>query len=146
MVITSIAGHFCIDGLLKRSTLPVVDITRVLSDWLARSGMQRVGILGTQAVMATGMYGKLTTVEVLAPDDDALRHVHDAYIELARTGQSSDRLRSIFVDAGERLMARGSEAILLGGTDLVAAFDFAPHPFPVVDCAEIHVQEIASLL
>jgi aspartate racemase len=37
---------------------------------------------------------------------------------------------------------RGTEAIMLGGTDLFLAFQGRPAPFPLVDCADIHVEAI----
>jgi aspartate/glutamate racemase len=36
------------------------------------------------------------------------------------------------------------EAIMLGGTDLAIVFNEAEAPFPLVDCAAIHVDAIAS--
>ncbi|MEM8838513.1 MAG: aspartate/glutamate racemase family protein [Pseudomonadota bacterium] len=143
VVVTSIAGHFCIDRFAERSPLPVIDLTKEVSAWLNDKGMKRVGIMGTETVMRSGMYGKLTSVEVIAPDEGTINNVHEAYVTLARTGEPTDALRAIFVAAADAMMARGAEAILLGGTDLNAAFDAETAPFPIVDCAGIHVDAIA---
>ena len=144
VVVTSIAGHFCIDAFAATSQLPVVDITEVLSDWLGRARMRRVGILGTMTVMASGMYGKLAPVEVLSPVGDALEEVHGAYITLAQSGIPTTGLETVFLNAGHALMDRGAEAVLLGGTDLNAIFAGERHPFPIVDCAGIHIDEVAT--
>jgi aspartate racemase len=37
---------------------------------------------------------------------------------------------------------RGARAIMLGGTDLFLAFAGQERPFPLVDCADIHVDAI----
>ena len=143
VAVPSIAGHFCIDAFAQASPLPVLDITHALSAWLAERGTDRVGILGTRPVMASGMYGKLAPVEVIAPEGDELARVHDAYVALVSSGEATPELRTVFVEAGRAMMERGAEAIMLGGTDLNAAFDADPPDFPLVDCARIHVDAIA---
>lgn len=144
VVVTSIGGHFCIDTFAETSLLPVIDITQVLSNWIARTGMTRVGILGTGPVMASGMYGKLAPVEVIAPEGPELEHVHEAYVTLARSGEPTPGLRDMFEKAGNTMVGRGAEAILLGGTDLNAIFVDGQASFPIVDCASIHINEIAQ--
>ena len=68
--------------------------------------------------------------------------VGDAYSAMAGIGVVTDVQRQIFFTAGRELMARGAEAIMLGGTDLFLAFVGQPQPFPLVDCADIHVDAI----
>lgn len=143
VVVTSIAGHFCVDDFAPNSALPVIDLPTALSAWLQQQGLTKVGILGTAPVMASGMYGKLAPVEVLAPEGDGLDDVHTAYVTLATSGTPSPKLRSVFDTAGHALMARGAEAVLLGGTDLNAAFPNGQAEFPLVDCADIHIAEVA---
>lgn len=146
VVVTSIAGHFCIDAFAEISPLPIIDLTTALSRWLAQNGFSRVGILGTEPVMRSGMYGKLSPVEVMAPGGDALRQVHEAYVTLARTGEPTAAQKKTFVEAGHALIASGAEAVLLGGTDLNAVLNAEEDAFPVVDCAGIHVDAIAEFI
>ncbi len=61
---------------------------------------------------------------------------------MAGIGKVTDEQRQIFFTAGRELMARGAEAIMLGGTDLFLAFVGRSPPFPLVDCADIHVDAI----
>jgi aspartate racemase len=143
VVVTSIAGHFCIDPFTEISPLPVIDLTDALSEWLQNAGMKTVGILGTEAVMVSGMYGKLAPVEVLAPKGDALSNVSASYISLATTGVCTSDRQDTFFAAGRDMMERGAEAILLGGTDINLAFENVDCGFPIVDCAGIHVDSIA---
>ncbi|MEO0542753.1 MAG: aspartate/glutamate racemase family protein [Pseudomonadota bacterium] len=144
VVVTSVAGHFCVDEFYKVSPLPIIDLTKALSVWLENKRMACVGVLGTETVMASKVYGKLSLVEILAPEGDELKMVHDAYVTLAKSGVSTPALQDVFFKAGHALMDRGAEAVMLGGTDLNAAFDNANSGFPVVDCARIHIEEIAK--
>ncbi len=143
VVVTSIAGHFCIDSFSQSSALPIIDLTKALSDWLSKEGMTRLGILGTETVMASGIYGKLAPLEVIAPDAGELQRVHEAYVTLALSGEPTEGLRHVFEKAASAMLARGAEAILLGGTDLNAIFEVGRASFPIVDCASIHIDEIA---
>ncbi len=146
VVVTSIAGHFCIDPFTKSSPLQVIDLTKVLSEWLKKQGLRQVGVLGTGTVMATKLYGKLPSVEVIAPAGAELQSVNDAYVALAKSGQSTPELQGLFFKAGRDLIDRGAEAVLLGGTDLNAAFSGTDCGFPIVDCAGVHIEEIAQLI
>jgi aspartate/glutamate racemase len=46
--------------------------------------------------------------------------------------------------AGRALIARGAEAIILGGTDLFLAFDGEDCGFATLDCARVHVEAILA--
>ncbi|MEL6791782.1 MAG: aspartate/glutamate racemase family protein [Pseudomonadota bacterium] len=147
VVITSVSGHFPIDVFQPKSPLPVIDIMATLRAHLADSGLKRVGIMGTRPAMASAMFGKLGALDVIAPAGDALNRVHDAYVELAVSGQPTNALRSVFFEEGATLVRdAGAEAVLLGGTDLNVAFEGHDPGFALVDCADIHVDEVAKRL
>jgi aspartate racemase len=49
----------------------------------------------------------------------------------------------VFFRAGKRLCQdQGAEVVLLGGTDLFLAFQGTDSGFPVLDCADVHVDSI----
>jgi len=146
VVITSIAGHFCIDSFAAASPLPVIDITQAVAIWLERERLNRVGILGTEAVMASAMFGKLGAVDVLQPRAAVRSDVHHAYTTLAQSTSPRPDMHPVFLEAGADMIARGAEAVLLGGTDLNVVFLDRPAPFPIVDCALIHVDQVAQFI
>jgi aspartate racemase len=140
--VTSMGGHFCINELLPISPLPLVHGIQAVSASIAKSGRKRIGVLGTRLVMETKLYGSISSAELIAPDGERFSQVGDAYSAMAGIGKVNDEQRQIFFTAGRELMARGAEAIMLGGTDLFLAFVGQPSPFPLVDCADIHVDAI----
>lgn len=146
VVVTSIAGHFCIDAFASTSSLPVIDITTAVRDAIRKNNLKTVGILGTRTVMASGMYEKLQPAQVLAPEGAALTEVHEAYVALAKTGTSTCDIDAVFLRAGEDLVAQGAQAVLLGGTDLNAVFGGSNRGLPIMDCAALHVEEISRML
>jgi len=146
VAVTSIAGHFCRREFAARSPLPVVDMIDAVAAHVAELGFDRIGILGTKTVMQSQFYGGIQTAAVIAPSQPDLDAVHEAYVAMATAGEVTSAQRDVFEAAARKLMQEhGAQAILLGGTDLVLAFDAETSPFPVIDCIVVHARKIADL-
>lgn len=135
VVVTSIAGHFCITEFSEISPLPVINMLSEVSDAIKERKLQRVGILGTRTVMETRFYSGIESAEVIPPSGALLDEVHNAYVTMAAKGQVHSEQRSIFDSACEQLLKQEQvEAVMLGGTDLALVYD-ENSPYPVIDCA-----------
>jgi aspartate racemase len=146
VVVTSIAGHFCIDAFKAASPLPVVDMISEVSRAIEKRGLKRIGILGTRTAMETRFFGGVTSAEIIPPSGNDLDDVHDAYVTMAATGVATDAQRAVFASTCQRFLKdRGVEAIMLGGTDLALIFNDQTTDFPLVDCAGIHVEAIVRV-
>ena len=146
VVVTSIAGHFCIEAFKAVSPLPVIDLIDQVETEIAARGLRRIGVLGTRTVMETGVYGRIKAAELLPPIGDDLDAVHAAYVAMAAAGTVTDAQRAVFVAASPRLMAEGgAEGILLGGTDLALVFSEGKTDFPIIDCAALHADAVVRL-
>jgi len=145
VAVTSIAGHFCIENFNAVSVLPVIDLLSVVRSAVLDRGYTRVGLLGTRGVMTSQLYGALEAVEVVAPLGADLDAVHEEYVTVASTATCTDEQRRFFFDAGRSLVVeQGADAILMAGTDLALAFNGFDPGYPVVDCADAHVQAILA--
>ena len=140
--VTSMGGHFCIKELEAISPLPLINGLDPVDAAINQRGLKRVGIIGTRVVMASKLYGKITKAEVIAPEGDEFEQVQQCYVDMASIGHVVDQQRQTFFAAGRRLAKRGAEAVLLGGTDLFLAFTGHDCGFPVIDCADVHVDAI----
>jgi aspartate racemase len=141
--VTSMGGHFCIRELEPISPLPLINAIPEVAAELARRKLRTVGILGTRMVMRSRLYGAITSATVVVPEGDALEDVNQSYSAMATVGRATDAQRRVFFAAGEKLVReRGAEVVLLGGTDLFLAFQGHDCGFPVLDCADIHVEAI----
>jgi len=146
VAITSVAGHFCIDEFKAVSSLPVIDMIEEVDRALRNMALRKVGILGARTVMETGLYGGIASTEIIPPGKSDLEDVHRAYIEMASTGVVTEEQREVFFSAGRRITAdTGAEAVMLGGTDLILAFDGRDISFEVIDCASVHIDVIVKL-
>lgn len=141
--VTSMGGHFCIRELEPIAPLPMLNAIPEVAAEVARRKFKTVGILGTRMVMQTKLYGTISSAAVVTPEGEGLDEVHRNYAEMATVGRVTDAQRRVFFAAGEKLCReRGAEVVLLGGTDLFLAFQGVASPFPVLDCADIHVAAI----
>ena len=131
VVVTSIAGHFCIDAFKATSPLPVVDMISEVGQAIEKRGLKRIGIIGTRTVMETRFYGGVPGVEIIPPSGKDLDDVHQAYVAMAASGVVTEAQRSVFNSVSQKLLKeKGAEAIMLGGTDLALAFNQQDIPVP----------------
>jgi aspartate racemase len=145
VALTSMGAHFCIAELEPMSSLPVISALPALEEYFAAMGAAKVGVLGTRAVMESGLYG-MPGVDVVTVPSDELQTAHGHYISMAIRGAASDEERSFFEHAALRLVGeQGVDAVVLGGTDLFLAFDKPSYPYRIVDCALVHAEKIARI-
>lgn len=142
--ITSLGGHFCYDETVPLSSLPLISAIEPLDNHFAAQGIRTIGLLGTEQVMSSRLYGQLdVTASVVANQDlDALGQV---YLDMATSGHCSDAQRQVFFAAGAEMISQGADAILLAGTDLGLAFDDHNPGFPIIDALDIHVDQLVKL-
>jgi len=141
--ITSIAGHFCARELEALSPLPIIDAIPEIDAAIKRKNLKTVGLLGTRAAMESGLYGAITAAEVVLPDGETLDRVHASYVEMATVGRPTDAQRHVFFSVGRDLCRKhGADGVVLAGTDLFLAFQGQDCGFPVLDCADVHINAI----
>ena len=142
--VTSLGGHFCIEALKKISALPLIDAVEAAGDAIVAGGYEKLGLIGTNRVMKTRLYGGLPSLDIVIPNAADLDRVHRNYVDMAVPGIVTEAQRVVFFEVGRRLCEdQGAEAVILGGTDLFLAFDGRDCGFEVIDCAEIHIAALA---
>ena len=99
VVVTSIAGHFCIEAFEAVSPLPLVNLLVEVNRAIEARGLKRIGILGTATVMKTRFYGGVSSAEIVPPAGRLLDEVHEAYAAMAIAGQVNDQQRGVFAYA-----------------------------------------------
>lgn len=142
--ITSIGGHFCFAETVARTSLPLVSAVAPLDDFFAAEGIGCVGLLGTRVVMRSKLYGQLRRTRAIALEDE-IEELGQLYQEMAVEGFCDAATRARFLDAGQRLVDAGAEAVVLAGTDLGLAFDGQETPYRVIDALDVHVAVLADL-
>lgn len=142
-ILPAVTPHFCIDELTGITPIPVIDLTKVVSNHLQQRSLSRVALFGTRFVVESDMYGRLRGVDVVRPNAAELAFVHRAYTQLAYSGVVAADDRDQLIALAHTLMNRdGVEAVVLAGTDFAMMFNAANTPFPHVDCTRAHIDFI----
>lgn len=142
--ITSIGGHFCFAETVARSSLPLLSAVEPLDEFFVAEGIGCVGLLGTRVVMRTKLYGQLVRTRAIALEDE-IESLGQMYQDMAVAGTCDAATRARFLEAGQRLVDQGAEAVVLAGTDLGLAFDGQETPYRVIDALDVHVAVLADL-
>ena len=142
--IAAVTPLICWPQLKPIATLPIVDVFDCVNAELARRGVKRVGILGTQFVMQSDMFGRLQGVEIVRLTPEELDLVQRNYLIIARTANVAyadiEAIRAI----AKRLTESGADVVILAGTELSLAFDEATAGFPALDSGRVHVNAIVE--
>jgi aspartate racemase len=118
--------HILLDDLRKSTTVEFLSMVELVAKKCASQGLRKVGILGTPVLLKSGIYEQelrkhgidlvLPTAEEIAISDSIIRDVlagHKAYDK-----------KQEYIKALNDLFHRGSEAIILGCTELPLAINY----------------------
>jgi aspartate racemase len=143
IVISSIAGHFCVPQFEKVTPLPILSIIPELDLEFKTRKLTRVGLLGNEVTMQSKLFGGIANAEILIPQGGDFDRVHDEYLQMATSGKVTGQQREQLFAIGKRLCSdQGAEVVLLAGTDLFLAFDGYDCGFATLDGALIHINAI----
>lgn len=124
--------------------LPLLHIADPTAQAILQAGLRTVGLLGTAFTMEEDFYrGRLSDrfgLEVLVPDADDRRDVHDIIYRELIAGVVSEASRQVYVDVITRLVARGAEAIILGCTEIMLLVREQDSPVPLFDTTTLHAR------
>jgi len=138
--------HICAPQIVAALTVPFVHIADPTADALLADGIGRVGLLGTRFTMEKPFYInglKERGLDVLVPDVGITNLNGIIYEELC-LGIVRDESRRIYVEAIQRLAARGAEAVILGCTEICMLIDDSVSPIPTYDTTDLHAKALVQ--
>jgi len=122
--------------------IPLLHIADPTAERIKAAGFGKVGLMGTAFTMERDFYkGRLEKVfglEVLVPDDDDRRVVHEIIYKELVAGEVCAESRLVYRDVIARLIARGAEAIILGCTEIMLLVSAGDSAVPLFDTTTIH--------
>ncbi len=140
--------HKVADEVAAAITVPFVHLADATADTLLRSGVRRVGLLGTAFTMEQDFYrDRLSArgVEVVLPGAEDRAEVHRVIYEELCLGvldaTSRERYRAVIA----RLVTDGAEAVVLGCTEIGLLVDASDSAVPLVDTTRVHAEAAVDL-
>jgi aspartate racemase len=138
--------HICYPRIIRDLSVPMLHIATPTADTLLADGITKVGLLGTRFTMEKPFYINGLEeygLEVLVPDVGITNLNGIIYEELCR-GIVIDASRQVYIEAIQRLAARGAEAVILGCTEISMLIDDAVSPLPTYDTTDLHAKALVA--
>jgi len=122
--------------------IPLLHIADPTAEAIKAAGLSRVGLLGTAFTMEQDFYrGRLEKrhgLEVLVPEADDRKAVHDIIYSELVAGQVLGASRDVYRAVIARLVERGAQAIILGCTEIMLLVSQADSAVPLFDTTTLH--------
>lgn len=141
--------HRVVEPIMAERPTPFIHIADPTAAAIQKSGIQRVGLIGTMPVMQSEdlrqRYRERFGIEIIAPSD-ADKVIVDRIIfdELVRRDLRAESKRE-YLRVVEALRAEGAQGVILGCTEIFLLIGQSDLPdFPVFDTTELHVEAAAA--
>ena len=136
--------HLVAEQMMAGVDAPFIHIADPTADALLADGYGTVGLLGTRFTMEMGFYRERLEqrgLTALIPEVDRTNLNGIIYEELC-LGIVRDESRQVYVEAINRLAARGAAAVILGCTEIGMLIDDSVSPLPVFDTTDLHARAL----
>jgi aspartate racemase len=134
--------HRMADDIAAATRIPLLHIADPTAEKIQAAGFSRVGLLGTAFTMEQDFYkGRLEKVfglDVLVPDADDRRVVHEIIYKELVAGEVRAESRTAYRGIIARLVARGAQAIILGCTEIMLLVSEEDSAVPLFDTTTLH--------
>jgi aspartate racemase len=127
--------HF--DG---RSPLPWLHIAEVVANEAAARGLRRVGLTGTRYLVDSDVYPEKMSarqLDVVRPSADERAEINRIIFEELVYGVFKPEAVAYFQEVINRLKDEGSEAVILGCTEIPLIMNDANSPLPTLDSTRL---------
>ncbi|GAB3478294.1 aspartate/glutamate racemase family protein [Amycolatopsis cihanbeyliensis] len=147
LVLCTNTMHKVADVLAEGLDIPLLHLADACADAIIRSGIERVGLLGTGFTMAQPFYrDRLAAhgLEVLVPAEEDRERVHRIiYDELVR-GVVTEESRQAYREVMGRLAERGARGMIYGCTEIELLVGPRDSPVPTFPTTRLHVAAAAG--
>jgi aspartate racemase len=142
LVLCTNTMHRLADEIAGAVAIPLLHIADPTAEAIRKRGFERVGLLGTAFTMEQDFYkGRLRTahgLDVLVPEVEDRRIVHDIIYRELVVGQVLPPSRQAYREIIARLVARGSQAIILGCAEIMLLMTDSDSAAPLFDTTTLH--------
>jgi aspartate racemase len=134
--------HRVADAIAASVSISTLHIADPTADKIKAAGFQRIGLLGTAFTMEQDFYkGRLQQrhgLEVIVPDENDRRIVHEIIYKELVLGQIRPESRQAYRAIIARLIESGAQAVILGCTEIMLLVSDEDSAVPLFDTTTIH--------
>ncbi len=118
--------HILLDDLKKATNIEFISMIELVAQKCLTQGFKKVGILGTPVLLKSGIYKhelEKHNIELILPTEEEIA-VADSIIRHVLAGQKVYDKKQEYINTLNDLFDRGSQAIILGCTELPLAINY----------------------
>lgn len=147
VALASNTPHLVFEKLQESVDVKMISIVEETCKAISKSGIKKVGLLGTKSTMSRGFYqksGKNNGIEIVTPNEENQDFVHEKYMsELVFNHLNPDTKKRLIQLVNELVIEEQVEGIILGGTELPLILEQKDFDtLKVFNTTEIHVNAI----
>ena len=144
--IASNTPHIVFDAVRARAALPLVSIVEETCRYAKKAGVGKAAVLGTLFTMRSGLYTEAFErhgIQAFVPDKETQEDVYGIIFPNLENGVVLAEDREKLLEISKRfLTATGSDALVLGCTELPLAIKPGDLDTTLLDTAQIHIEAI----
>jgi aspartate racemase len=133
--------HLIADELSENIGLPLIHIATATATEIAKSGIEKVALLGTKFTMEKDFFtSKLRqqNIETIIPETEDREFIHHTIFEELGRDLVIESTRQRYLQIIQQLVQQGAEGIILGCTEIPMLIKPQDVSVPVFDTTKIH--------
>ncbi len=141
--------HLIADRLEKETGLPVIHIASATGTAIQKSGLKKVGLLGTKFTMELDFFkSKIIEkgIQVLTPNEADREFLHNTIYDELGKGIFTTQTKQRYLSIVKELINDGAEGIILGCTELPLIIQQSDITVPIFDTTMLHSQAAISFI
>ena len=147
VALASNTPHLVFEKLQESVNVKMISIVEETCKAISKSGIKKVGLLGTKSTMSKGFYqkaGENNGIEIVIPNDENQNFVHEKYMgELVFNHINPKTKERLIQIVNDLVIEEKIEGIVLGGTELPLILEQKDFDkLTVFNTTEIHVNAI----
>lgn len=143
LVIGTNTMHKVASQIADAVELPLLHIADATAQALKQDGIDTVGLLGTRFTMEQTFYRERLEevgIRVVLPEPEERDEIHRVIYQELCQGEIRPDSRAAYLEVVDRLFNRGTQAVILGCTEIGLLLRQSDTPVALYDTTEIHAQ------
>lgn len=126
LCIASNTIHILLEELKASTDVPFISMVEQVANYCQLKNFRKVGLLGTPVLIHSQLYEHALTdynIDIVRPTEDEIA-LSDKIIRSVLAGKTAHKHKQGYINALQNLFDRGSQAIILGCTELPLAINY----------------------
>lgn len=136
--------HLVYEYVQPKINVPILHIAEAIGNYAKRNNWSKLGLLGTKPTVKLGFISnyldKNYQIKTILPEDQDIEEIHRYISEELTQGTFSSEAKTYFLKQMHSLYEKGSDAMILGCTELPQLVQNKDTAYNLIDTTGLHIQ------